>query len=500
VSCVLPSKYLLAVALATLLYWTTPADKLPPAAGASVNQQPTEQHRRTDVPASTGQVAQEQPTPPVIHLSSHSAKAEVRRTFSTVPGQDYDVAFDVARFPASDDLEISSTPRGWHDFTDEEIRTAHLENGNLLLNWKFEATGRTTTIRFSLHNKVAHTARAPTIGHVRVMMSPVDLGTTFHQEVWGVHAIPGKPSTIRLAKDRPSAMVGEPINLLVFLGGRNIWAVIADRDYYIRLTSIGAEVTPNEVTIRKGEASAQAEITSTKPAQETVKAESIGGQLLSTQVETSHCGSGTVQNLSFSTTREQAPADNRTEIPFCVDLTDDKGSPVSDGADKSIEFRLTGVGRMISTNNRVPGGQCRNEQSVVSDRVGTAIINAKLGIAASSKQRTFSFFLPPLSFVEIISALLGGVAGAFVSAAASFQKTRRWRYFRWILQFISGAITGVCLYLAYYFGLTKLAHLPMSSSGLAFLCGTVGGYGGPTILNLLRNIFTHPPTNQPQAV
>jgi len=497
-SYVLPSKYamhLMAVTLASVFCGALapPSHKLAREAGGSLDQQPTEPQPRTDgtVSSGTGKAAQQQPTSPIEAEGEVDVPGAVARTFSTVPGQDFELTFDVARFPESDQLEILIGDK-WHVFSEKEIRTAHLENGHLFLRWKFKATRRTTILRFSLINKARNSATPPRLGNARVELAPVDLGTTIHQVAWAIPpAVPGKPTIIRLDKDPPSAMVGEPIFLLISLGARNIEAVVADRDYYIRLVPIGAEVTPNEVAIRKGEASAEARITSAKPALEIIRAESVDGVLTSTQVETSHCGSGAVQNLSFFATQEQAPADNRTPIPFSVDLTDNQGSPVSDGAEKSIDFWLAGVGRMISNGNRIPAGQCRSEQSVVSERVGAATVNAKLGTTTGWKQRAFSFFLPPLSFVEILCALLGGVAGAFVSAVAIFRRARRWRYFKWILEFVSGAIIGLCLFLAYYFGLTQLAHLPTSGSGLAFLCGTIGGFGGPSVLGLLRIILLY---------
>lgn len=74
--------------------------------------------------------------------------------------------------------------------------------------------------------------------------------------------------------------------------------------------------------------------------------------------------------------------------------------------------------------------------------------------------------------------------------AAKCAAALRWSYLHWVLDMVSAAVIGLCAFLAYYFGLTQLAHLPTYGAGLAFLLGVVGGFGGPPVLAVIsRKIF-----------
>jgi len=76
--------------------------------------------------------------------------------------------------------------------------------------------------------------------------------------------------------------------------------------------------------------------------------------------------------------------------------------------------------------------------------------------------------------------------GAFVWAAANYRSSGHWGRRRWVVSLASCAIAGLCIFLTYYFGLSSVAHLSTGGVGLAFLLGTIGGLGGPSTFEWLK--------------
>jgi len=149
-----------------------------------------------------------------------------------------------------------------------------------------------------------------------------------------------RPTSVGLNTAKPSAMVGEPVAVLVFLRTDSGLAVAADRTYQIALSAEGAEVSPSKVTLNPGDISATARVQSSTPGRETLQASSNEG-LQSAQTQTGHCKSGSVQDLVLVASKDHAKADNNDQIEFWVDLTDASGTLTSDGGDKALEFQTS---------------------------------------------------------------------------------------------------------------------------------------------------------------
>lgn len=286
-----------------------------------------------------------------------------------------------------------------------------------------------------------------------------------------------RPAKIWLNPDKPSALPGQSITIKVLLGYSRDAPTVAEHDVHIDFDVNGAEVDPKAVTIPRGSSSVAAAVRLQEPGRIEVRASSPG--LEEGQQRLYSCGSGAIKMIEFDTTRQSEAADG-TEIPFSVVLTDNKGHVVTDNKRNYIAFNPQGVGKLQSSGGLVPENQCTRDNNISSSEPGTATIEARLGNL--SEKREFLFILP-LSIPLFLLVLGGGVAGAFVRAGLTWQRSRRWAPRRWIAFLSCGALTGLCVFLAYYYGLLKFAPSLVRGEGVGVLLGMIGGYLGQAAMD-----------------
>lgn len=289
------------------------------------------------------------------------------------------------------------------------------------------------------------------------------------------------PTRIWLRPARPSALPGQEISIQVSASNTADTPIPADRDYRIILVAPGAQVTPNEVTISKGESSAMVSVRSSTPGQFAVRASNPDLEQAKRSVY--YCGTGQVRGLDFNAVQQRALA-NGEKIPLTIVLTDGNGHPISDNTPKNIAFDLQGVGQLQPKDGFVPPDQCARDEIAVSFDPGETTVRASLGTLW--QERKFLFILP-LSPVLFLLILCGGVAGAFIRAAITWPKSRRWPSSRWIVFLISGALVGLCVFLAYYYGFLKVAPQFIGGKGVGLLLGLIGGYMGQVAIDRIAN-------------
>jgi hypothetical protein len=199
------------------------------------------------------------------------------------------------------------------------------------------------------------------------------------------------------------------------------------------------------------------------------------------------CDVGTTKVIDIATPRQRGAADG-TEIPFSVVLTDNDGRPVASDQKRLIVFDPRGVGTLHDRDSWVPEHQCAADNSIYSFESGVATITASVGNRLTAKKK-FSFILP-LSISLILFALVGGIAGAFVRATRTWSSSRRWGRARWLTYLASGALTGLCIFLAYYYGMLTFSPKLGGNEGLGFLLGIIGGYlGNAAIDRIVGQVF-----------
>ena len=291
-----------------------------------------------------------------------------------------------------------------------------------------------------------------------------------------------------LIPDQASAPPGQTITVQVMLGYSPDVPVFAEHDVAIDLDAEGADVNPKRVTIHQGSSSATAAIKASQPGLFKLTASAPG--LEQTQRNVPFCSDGVVKKLRVDTTRQREKADG-TYIPFTVVLEDDAGHPVSDNSNKwrNIAFDPTGVGRLLSSDGLVPNGKCAKNDYIASDEPGVAVIKASVGEVSQEREFIFTFPLWML-VIAIALAIGGGAAGAFVKAGLNWPRSRRWPASRWIVTLSSGALIGLCAFLAYYYGPAGEAPSLLRGAGMGLLLGMVGGYLGRAAMDgIAKRIF-----------
>jgi hypothetical protein len=91
------------------------------------------------------------------------------------------------------------------------------------------------------------------------------------------------------------------------------------------------------------------------------------------------------------------------------------------------------------------------------------------------------------SIPVILLVMAGGAAGAFIRASLSWLRSRRWTVLRWVVFLASGALVGLCLFLAVYYGIApalaeRVPGLAVGP-GFGFFLGMVGGYLGQVAMD-----------------
>ncbi len=289
------------------------------------------------------------------------------------------------------------------------------------------------------------------------------------------------PSRIRLRPERASAMPGRQITIQVSVMNNVDTPVPADRDYHIAVKASGGEVTPKEVTIYRGQSTATASVRSSTAGQVRVRASSSGLEEANRQVY--YCGVGQIRGLDFNAAQQRALANGET-IPLTVVLTDGNGHPVTDNAPKDIAFDFQGVGQLEPKAGYVPPDQCARDESAFSFEPGKATIRASLGNLGQDRKLVF---ILPLSFTLFMLIMCGGAGGAFIRAAVIWPKSRRWSRSRWMIFLASGALVGLCVFLAYYYGFLKFAPQFMGGQGVGLLLGLIGGYLGQVAMDRISD-------------
>lgn len=289
------------------------------------------------------------------------------------------------------------------------------------------------------------------------------------------------PSRIWLRPERASAMPGQQITIQVSVIDNVDASVPADRDYHIVVKASGGEVTPKEVTISKGQSAATASVLSSAAGQVGVRASSPGLEEAKRLVY--YCGVGQIRGLDFNAVQQRALANGET-IPLTVVLTDGNGHPVTDNAPRNIAFDLQGVGQLEPKGGFVPPDQCARDENARSFDPGEATIRASFGNLSQDRKLVF---ILPLSFTLFVFILCGGAGGAFIRAAVTWSKSRRWSRSRWIVFLTSGALVGLCVFLAYYYGFLKVAPQFIGGEGVGLLLGLIGGYMGQVAMDRISD-------------
>jgi len=184
-----------------------------------------------------------------------------------------------------------------------------------------------------------------------------------------------RPTSVGLNTAKPSAMVGEPVAVLVFLQTDSGLAVAADRTYQIALSAEGAEVSPSKVTLNPGDISATARVQSSTPGRETLKHQ-VMRACNQRRLKQDIVSLGRCKTWFLWPRRTMLRLTTTIRIEFWVDLTDASGTLTSDGGDKALEFQPSGVGHPPVDNrpanerqrdNIVPANECISRvQRIVS--------------------------------------------------------------------------------------------------------------------------------------
>lgn len=399
------------------------------------------------------------------------------QTFPTIPGREYQLGFG---FTTSTEQQAGTLVVEVAGRTDELPLEA---TGPITLHsfeTKFSAIAPDTTVAFSILR--GERWYAPPAMTVDIEEEPKNYERLLS------HVTDKKPTRLQVHLDQLSAEVGKSIGLLVLLATASSLDVVADKDYKILLKSSIGKVTPSEVTIKKGQQSAKAEVVSDKPGAGAIRASSPANSLEGDALA-KWCATGTPTGVHLSTQRIRARADNKTPDLFVVDLVDDAGTLTKDKGSKSLDIKNTGrVGEFRPFNNHIVAGYCTSEHSLFSGEPGTANVTVRLFTMSQPQSAAFSFY-QAVTPLLLLLALVGGVAGAFVKAVSGNQQSPpSWRWFGWFCQLASGALIGLCLSLAYHVGL--LPSYPRMPGALwtSFVLGMLGGYGGAWVMDALLRI------------
>jgi hypothetical protein len=252
----------------------------------------------------------------------------------------------------------------------------------------------------------------------------------------------------------------------------------ADRDVALRLFSQVGSIEPRVATIRAGDISADATLTSTKPGLEKVTVESTIAQA-SQEVQ---FGAADVANIRIVATPAEVVSDGRAAVQVAVILESADHVPTAD-ATREIEVQLTSdLGSFPDQQSivRFAPGKSTGETTLVSASYGTATISAtSIGLTG---QGTAKFLFPKWM---LVFAVVGGLAGSL--AREGFGKGRRRGGMPpWVRHLLLGALLGVVCYGLVLFGAigsipklgVNLGEInPLNTFGaglLGFLGGLVG--------------------------
>jgi choice-of-anchor C domain-containing protein len=284
---------------------------------------------------------------------------------------------------------------------------------------------------------------------------------------------------IWLTPDRPSGRPGEVVSIEVTLGYSRDAPADAKQDVPVHFEAKGAVIEPKEIAISRGARSAKAEVTLGDPGRIELTASAPGFR--SVQVPLASCDVGDVDNIAVDSTRRSEMADG-SGIGFTVELLDNQNRPVTNRKNRLIGFNPDpdGVGQLQHPRKVIPGDQCSAENSISSFEAGVATIEINAGDNLTKKEK-FSFTLP-LSIRLFILVLGGGVVGAFIRAAHIWPTSRRWAHSRWVAFLTSGTLTGLVLFLLWYYALRKVTPNLAGNDGMGFLLGAIGGYLGPAAM------------------
>lgn len=398
-------------------------------------------------------------------------------TFPTIPGRDYGLIVSISRGSGqpSGNLIVEVAGRTL-EFPLSKTRPNSPPVGGTIqaaptfvniFPWiKFTAIAPSTSVSFAFEREGRRYAAADVNWGVDAQAA--------HYERWLTRVIGDKPTRIWIYLDRPSTMIGEPVDVQVILATRFSVDVVADKDYDILFRS-NAEVSPSKVTIHKGERSAKAKVVSNKAGPVTIQATSPTSPLQPGTAQGTICGQGTPTQVLPFPQRLRAPADNKTPDLFELTLVDGTNTPVSDGKPKTVGVTRTGVGTFVTRGNQIPAGWCTSEGSIVSGEPGDTTVAVDIASMPKPQTEVFTFY-QAVSWLLIILSLAGGVAGGFVKAVNVFSESRGWSLWRWTAELVLSALTGLCLSLSYYLGL-----LPYSA-------GLPGGLPAAFVLGHVRRL------------
>ena len=298
----------------------------------------------------------------------------------------------------------------------------------------------------------------------------------------------GTPVALFLQPAQRSALVGNPVEVRIYLLDRDDLPVPADRDYDVTLAAEGADVLSDSV-VRIAERARYGTtlVAPTQPGPITLRARTSG--LGYSDTEMLGCASGSISRLILTSAEERTLLPVMTPHALRLVFADSANTPVTDGTQKVPELSIDGVGVLGRLGSNVVGAEeCEAQLELQSDQAGRTVVGASIGDEISTERR-FTFYRV-LHLGLFLMVLLGALGGGFVQAARNWRGAQRWGRNRWFAYGLSSGLTGVAVFLfSYYIGLRALSPELSASLGVGFLLGLIGGYLGPTALDRVSSVL-----------
>jgi hypothetical protein len=262
----------------------------------------------------------------------------------------------------------------------------------------------------------------------------------------------------------------------VALAGPNDEFIESDRDLELQLVAQNAQLSPSQVTIKKGTSSTfgtPATLSSSSPGTETI---SVYSSLPKAQQTVTYQTPQPAQ-LRLEATPATVINDGKSPVRIVVLLEDATKTAVRSSSAVQVTL-ASSQGSLVPVQVTIPAGEYSAEASLTSQQNGLVNITAD----ASNLQRgqiSASFLFP---WMMVAMGALGGMLGATVHNPKSAFSTKWWTVI------VLGVICGVVLCVAALFGVIaalpkldlpiQVSQIPSTNELGALLLGFVGGFYG----------------------
>jgi hypothetical protein len=301
---------------------------------------------------------------------------------------------------------------------------------------------------------------------------------------------PARPERVAIRILKQSTEIGRWVPVEVMLASADGVPVIPQRDTEVRLSAAGGRPVPEVVKLTRAAPWAPAGVVLDSAGVE-ISAAAQG--LDAARASADGCRAGEIDRIGVIVPAARAPADGRHSLGLKITFLDKENRLVTNGFPKPIGWRLEGVGMLRSLpdakgrpqDTAVASDECVSRNEVISREAGTAVVTATF---RGTTETATLHFIAPLSAGLILFVVFGAVCGGAVSALQNYKAAARWGARRWTAWLLSGAAGGLCLYLAYYYGVLKALPSFPSGAGFGYLAGLVGGFLGSSALARVADV------------